>query len=227
MPISKNKNTSFFNKWSPEMAYVLGFFAADGSMTKNKRGACFVEFRITDKEILEKMQSAMGSDHTISVRNGNSEHKTIYRLQIGSKEMFEDLLGLGMTPQKSLTLEFPDVPEKYLQHFVRGYFDGDGNVYLYEYQRKDRKNKISRSLSSGFTCGSKVFLEQLHKNLKRFCFLRGGSLHYRSGAHRLYYSSIDSCKLYDFMYNDQDALFLRRKKNVFERFLQKSDNSKV
>jgi intein-encoded DNA endonuclease-like protein len=141
--------------------------------------------------------------------------------------MFEDLLKLGMTPQKSRTLEFPDVPTKYLRHFVRGYFDGDGNVYLHEYQRKDRKLKVSRSLSSGFTCGSKVFLEQLHKNLKQFGFLHGGSLHYRSGAYRLYYSSIDSCKLYDFMYNDQDTLFLGRKKIVFEGFLKKSGKSKV
>jgi len=44
MPIYKTKNENFFKKWTPEMAYVLGFFAADGSMVKNKRGACFIEF---------------------------------------------------------------------------------------------------------------------------------------------------------------------------------------
>ena len=28
MPISKTLNQDFFKTWSPEMAYVLGFFAA-------------------------------------------------------------------------------------------------------------------------------------------------------------------------------------------------------
>lgn len=27
--------SEFFNRWTPEMAYVLGFFAADGSMYEN------------------------------------------------------------------------------------------------------------------------------------------------------------------------------------------------
>jgi hypothetical protein len=42
MPIHKKVNQDFFKKWSPEMAYILGFFTADGSMAKNKRGAHFI-----------------------------------------------------------------------------------------------------------------------------------------------------------------------------------------
>jgi len=38
------------------MAYVLGFFTADGSMIRNKRGTCFIELEITDKELLEKIK---------------------------------------------------------------------------------------------------------------------------------------------------------------------------
>jgi hypothetical protein len=48
MPIYRAKNENFFKKWSPEMAYVLGFFTADGNMLKNKRGAHFIEFNTTD-----------------------------------------------------------------------------------------------------------------------------------------------------------------------------------
>jgi intein-encoded DNA endonuclease-like protein len=222
MPIYKTLNHNFFKSWSDNTAYVLGFFAADGSMTKNKRGAHFIEFHITDKEILEKIQLAIASSHKIAERSsGKSEHKTVYRLQIGSKAIFQDLLTLGMSPQKSLTLKFPNVPNQYLRHFVRGYFDGDGNVYFYEYQRKDRKSKVSRSLSTGFTCGSRAFLEKLQKKLQGLALLRGGSLYYHSGAYRLSYSTRDSCKLYNFMYNDGDTLLLERKKIVFEKFLQR------
>ena len=52
MPIYKNKNDNFFKKWTPEMAYILGYFAADGTMIKNKRGAHYIEFQSTDKELI-------------------------------------------------------------------------------------------------------------------------------------------------------------------------------
>lgn len=72
------------------MAYVLGFFIADGSMAKNKRGAHFIEIEITDKELLEEIREAIGSNYKISVRNRDKKWKISYRLQIGSKEVFSD-----------------------------------------------------------------------------------------------------------------------------------------
>jgi len=59
MPIYKKVNINFFKKWTPQMAYVLGFFTADGSMIRNKRGTCFIELEITDKELLEKLNIFM------------------------------------------------------------------------------------------------------------------------------------------------------------------------
>ena len=50
------------------MAYVLGFFAADGNMIKNKRGAHFIEFQITDKNLLEKIRELLGSNQKIAIR---------------------------------------------------------------------------------------------------------------------------------------------------------------
>ena len=56
MPIFKTKNENFFKAWSPDMAYVLGFFAADGSMYRTNRGTYFIEFQITDKDLLLKIR---------------------------------------------------------------------------------------------------------------------------------------------------------------------------
>src|SRR5580692_2106579 len=110
------------------MAYVLGFFAADGNMIRNRRGACFISFHITDKDVLLKIRSVLGSDHAIGVRLPQKEHwRTGYRLQVGSKDFFEDILRLGLTPHKSLSMKMPLVPKEYFGDFVRGYFDGDGN----------------------------------------------------------------------------------------------------
>ena len=89
------------------MAYVLGFFIADGNMIKNKRGAYFISIEITDKDILEKIREVIGSNHKISIRKEIENHKERYRLQIGSKEMFNDLLKLGVVPNKSKVIELP------------------------------------------------------------------------------------------------------------------------
>jgi len=37
MPIYKEINISFFKKWDPEMAYILGFIFADGNIIYTKR----------------------------------------------------------------------------------------------------------------------------------------------------------------------------------------------
>jgi hypothetical protein len=42
--------------------------------------------------------------------------------------MYSDLLDLGGTPRKSRTIGFPQVPEPFLAHFVRGVIDGDGTL---------------------------------------------------------------------------------------------------
>src|SRR3989344_4542443 len=128
MPVNKTLNQDFFKKWSSEMAYVLGFFAADGNMIKNKRGAHFIEFQITDRDILNQIKNLLGSNHKISIRDRNKKWKKSYRLQLGSKEIFNDLIKLGMVPRKSNILKFPKIPDVYLADFVRGYFDGDGHV---------------------------------------------------------------------------------------------------
>lgn len=112
MPIFRTKNENFFKKWSPEMAYVLGFFTADGDMTKNKRGAHFVSFYSTDKDLLEKVRLNLKSNLKVSARKLNSVyHKQAYVLQVGSKEIFKDLINLGMIPNKSLTIRMPAVPK--------------------------------------------------------------------------------------------------------------------
>ena len=40
-------NVDFFKKWSAEMAYVLGYFCADGGMFINPRGSKFILFQRT------------------------------------------------------------------------------------------------------------------------------------------------------------------------------------
>src|SRR3989344_8046642 len=126
MPIHRTINQDFFKKWSSEMAYVLGFFAADGNMIKNNRGGHYIAFYSNDKELLIKVKNMLAANHKIGLKKQALPKHPAYQIQIGSKEIYFDLLKLGLVPNKSLVLKVPVIPKKFIKHFVRGYFDGDG-----------------------------------------------------------------------------------------------------
>lgn len=207
------------------MAYILGYFAADGTMVKHKNGGCFIEFHSTDKYLIQCTRSLLKSNHVIGVRLpklGKKNWKTAYRLQIGSTEIFSDLAKLGFTQNKSSVLAMPRVPQKYLPDFVRGYFDGDGCIYFKHLKFADRKLP-RRILQSLFTSGSRSFLQDLHKVLKKHG-VEGGSLKtkHRDSGYELLFSFRDSLALYKFMYNTalDTGLYLPRKYTLFRKAIR-------
>ncbi|MDP3696736.1 MAG: LAGLIDADG family homing endonuclease [Candidatus Taylorbacteria bacterium] len=218
MPIFKAKNEDFFKKWSPEMAYVLGFFAADGNMMRHKNGGCYIELTSNDLEILEKIKKVMDFDNKISLRTRNSGIS--YRIQIGSKVLFEDLTKLGFTPNKSKTIKFPRVPTRFMKDFIRGYFDGDGCAHLGKHWAKDR-NKLRWVFNMRFCSGSPDFLEDLWRKLKK-SGIEGGYLYDKQGkGYDLVFSWKKGISLCKFMYNNVSSdMYLNRKYEIFQRALK-------
>ena len=222
-PMYRAVNHDFFKKWTPEMAYVLGYFAADGSMIRNNRGAHFIEFTSIDKSLVLLVRRALSSSHTISVRLARlSTHKISYRIQIGSKEMFNDLRSFGFMQNKSNTIRLPKIPQEYFGDFVRGYFDGDGNVYFKKHWVKARKKKKG-IFACRFTSGSKKYLEDLHRSLKNMGVAKGFILakSHQSGF-ELVLSHRDSLALYQLIYNTASCagLFLPRKYKLFQKAIR-------
>jgi intein/homing endonuclease len=199
------------------MAYVLGFFAADGYINLNKRGANFWCIQITDKQLLESIKRVIQAEHKISKRQSKDGQKPIYRLQIGSRKMCEDLRKIGFGERKTKSLCTPNVSDKVLPDFVRGYFDGDGNVW-HGLIHKDR-SRPTLAIRVVFTSASLEFLDNLKKRLK-LLDINGSIIKGKGNYYRLQYSTLSSLKLYDFMYNGciKDSLFLKRKKRIFEKF---------
>ncbi|MBU1178506.1 hypothetical protein KJ903_04830 [Patescibacteria group bacterium] len=200
------------------MAYVLGFFIADGSMTVNPRGSKYLDFHITDGDLLFKIREVLNSNHKIGEKV-LPHQKKVYRLQIGSKKMFSDLLKLGVKPRKTGHEIMPDVPNNCFRNFLRGYFDGDGNVWC-GYSHKKNHSQPILTLVTVFTSKGEYFLRSIKRLLTERLELKGG-IGYHSRAYRLNYSVVDSIKLYTFMYQDlMNDLFLARKKKVFEEFIK-------
>ncbi len=203
------------------MAYVLGYFAADGSMIQRLGGGGYIEITSTDKILLEHVRLVTGAGHKISERDRKENWKLQYRLQIGSIEWFQDLTRLGFTPNKSGTLSLPDVPPEYFNHFVRGYFDGDGCVYFAHLKYADRAHK-RWVLQTLFTSGSREFLSKLHVQLKRRGVLRGVICKKSNRGFELKFSHKDSLALYRIMYHTGEIsdLFLPRKKEKLQNAVQ-------
>lgn len=203
------------------MAYVLGFFAADGYMTQNKRGACFWNIQINDHELLKEIKRTLESEHEISTRKKlNKNEKVSYRLQIGSKEMYEDLISLGMRQNKTKSLTAPNVPDEFLGSFIRGYFDGDGHVWCGLVHKERKTSTIV--LQTVFTSCSLKFLETIKLRMENFGIKKGKISKGKGAYYRLVYSVVNSLNLYYFMYNglSSSKLFLPRKRRIFDKYIK-------
>lgn len=192
-----NINQDYFKTWSHNMAYVLGFWFADGCIYGGKM------FDITlhkkDKYILKQIAKELEY-------NGNlydNVDRQSCRINFSCKVIYNDIVALGGQERKSFSLTFPDVPEEFLPDFIRGYFDGDGSVM----------NLKNNRLNSAFTCGNKEFLKALLKILKEKAGIEGGS--FDDSSYSLKFGKKDTIRLGQYIYQNNPELFLSRKKDKF------------
>lgn len=158
-------NTIFEKIDSEEKAYWLGFLEADGCLHSGE-GDYRIELGLKEEDYhhLEKYRDFIGKNNRISHRDGTNS----YRFNFRDKKVHADLIKLGCTPQKSLTLQFPtnqQVSDKLLLPFLRGYFDGDGSFWY--------ENKFGLNILS-----SKDFLNGLKQRYIPFSGLNIYPIHY-------------------------------------------------
>ena len=139
-----NVNHDYFNQIdTSEKAYILGFIYADGCnyITEDGKTNIINFTQLKDSvDILQKIKLELESEYPILEYTQKTNEKIICRTNIRSKQLSDDLIKLGVMSKKSLIVDFPSftiVPEKFMPHFIRGYFDGDGCVW-------DGKRKKSR-----------------------------------------------------------------------------------
>lgn len=220
MGVKYDVNEKFFEKWSRRMAYVLGYWYADGNLldaSKYMRGK-YVSVTSVDKDTIFQFKTLLNSKHKIiECRPTTSGGKNSYLLRIGSHKLYDGLIEKGLYPNKSLTIKFPNIPQIFLPDFVRGYFDGDGCVYL-ERSKGKKQKLILRRLRVIFTSGSEEFLKSLQAELKRIAGLERGRLFFSHRSFQLVYPTSDSLVIFKFMYRHTHVpLFLERK---YRKFLE-------
>ena len=225
-------NIQFFKEWSAEMTYVLGLIYTDGNLhiRKDKSGyeLGILSFGQKDKELVEKFLNLMDCDAIIRFKErqefANTTSGELYYFSIGNKDIANDLINLGITPNKSLDMKFPEIPEKYFRHFVRGLFDGDGSVYL------DRNTLRVKLLS-----GSLDFIKSLNIRMANngFALRKIDTSHLlkesKPRAYFICYSSKSSVKqFYEFIYNNTtEVIYYTRKKWIFDNNQDKLNYMKL
>lgn len=138
------KNSNYFEKIdSKDKAYWLGFLYADG-YNNNQRGQIRINLMKSDGEHLKKFLNCIKAYNT-PIKYSKKEDKNTGKIYEGAyisfvdRKISDDLCKLGCIPKKSLVLDFPSediLPKEYIYHFIRGYFDGDGSLYIINTKHK-------------------------------------------------------------------------------------------
>lgn len=210
-------NSDAFSLIDSELsAYWLGFLYADGYVS-NSRDCIELALQQSDLKHLTKF------NNFVSGTNSPVLYNTRCRIGIYSKQIKQDLINLGCTPNKSLNLTFPEfLSEEYLKHFIRGYFDGDGSLTY-----TTHKNGIVVPKCS--IAGTKDFCEHLQKYLNTKGIKTSISISVNKNMlYVLYFSVKNSINLIEFLYSESN-IYLDRKYLRYTYFkennfaVQKSD----
>lgn len=126
-------NPSYFDEIDmPDKAYWLGFIAADGCVTGMERKNPRLQIKLArrDHDHLVILHRALDAQHAIRDNEQWSKGKMrpYSTLTVYSAEIVNALIGHGITPRKSLTLQPWDGPADLMPHYWRGVIDGDGSI---------------------------------------------------------------------------------------------------
>ena len=121
---------------------------------------------LAEIEPIDKFKKYIQTDKKVGYykkTNGYSDKSYEYKLALISDKLVSDIEKLGVVERKTLTLTFPDLREDLIPHFIRGYFDGDGSVFLHTRKSGDG---IHECECLGINiCGTKEFLITLSTHL--------------------------------------------------------------
>lgn len=218
---------NFFTKWSDKMVYVLGLIYTDGTIFKPERKTQkafgILSFAQKEKELVEKILNLMSCNAKIKYikqrKYTNTTAGELYLFSITNNMLYEQLTKLGLTPNKSLSMTFPEIPDEYIRHFIRGCWDGDGSVYI---------EKRNGNLKTSFVCGSlefiKVLMEHLNKHgLSDVTLYENRRSKKGNISYYFRYGTKDSIKLFHYLYDEVlESQYLKRKYEVFKNYLNKN-----
>lgn len=202
-------NNNYFSKQNHNMAYIMGFLAADGNISK-RGNRIQSQLSIKDKSQLEMIHSEIGGCEVYEYLSNGYKSCGWYCY---SAQIKKDLSVYGIVPNKTGHIYISNKLDKqYWKDFIRGYFDGDGSIC-----------KDSNGLRVTITSANEEILNDINNyfienNIKPSNIYKDHNnkcIRFRSQA------SID---IYNLLYYD-DCLCLKRKKDKYIELMKEKYNS--
>lgn len=209
-PLYSEKSTKYthdvdyFRKWSRNMAYVLGFICADGNVSRTSRngGTLHIGLAKKDKNHLEKLKGLLKTEVPIY------ENKNAVILAICSITIVNSLIELGVMERKSTILKWiNNIPDEYINHFIRGYFDGDGTVLVTKNRDTRNKNEYIYKRLQISILGTEDFLNGIKKEFCKFYGKEVGNVIKMKQCNAYRYSLASRSAIYfcKYIYKDSNA----------------------
>lgn len=213
---------------SPDKAYWLGFIYADGCILKSQKSLGLrIDIAKADVELLHKLKISLKSTHpiydhrvyTTYSKNGSD----IVSLHIVNKTIASGLHKHGLY-MKSTRDSIPSMASKFFNHFVRGYFDGDGCICI----SSREVYKVYKVYGTASFCGNVKFLSELKNILSQFAGVQSKNKIYPCSnttkiSQLSYGGQADVQRIAKFMYEGSSDLYLKRKKDKFDKVFSKGE----
>lgn len=194
-----------------EKAYILGLLMSDGWVTD-----CEMCIKLHKKDIslIEKIRDFFCPEIPIK------EIKNTVSFRLSSKKIVSQLNTYGCIKNKTYSeMHVPNISKALLRHFIRGYFDGDGTIFM---DRKYYKSNICsiyepflkelQKILSDYNIESRINVE-IREN-KEMRTPQGTTTNCKN-MYRLYVSKqTEILKFKEFLYKDA-TIYLNRK---FDKF---------
>lgn len=196
---SKKANHSFFSKWNENSAYLLGLLEADGYIADDKRIAYSAAEK--DQQLVVDTHKLLDTDVKITCSDWKGFKK--YRWTVTSPQMVEDIKKVNFRQGA-----IPKIPKKYLHHWLRGLFDGDGSIF---------PDKQTKSYKTNIVFSNKELAIQVKEYLNNKGIVVK-SVYKKTSSDRCWYFNLtakQSHKLGKLMYKNAN-IYLKRKKDRFE-----------
>jgi hypothetical protein len=196
--------------------------ATDGNLSKKPGRIAIIS---KDSELLDTVRRCLCLTALIGPHTGGFVGSHCYRLAWSDREFYDWLLGIGLTPAKSLTLGPLVVPDEYFADFFRGCLDGDGSVvtYIDRYNTSKHPGYVYTRLYVSIVSASPPFLEWLRESLRRMRGVLGSlSVNHSPGRNdmwRLRYAKRESLALLRWRYYTPAVPCLGRKRATAAPFL--------
>lgn len=203
------KNENYFDEPNPNMAWLLGFLASDGSISSSDN---HIKLGLSkkDREILERIRQEVQIENEINEYTTTSGFEVV-ELRWSSKKHKEALAKYTITPRKTFTLMPPvNLPYKYWIDYIRGYFDGDGSII----------HLNTGAWRWSVCCATPNILEWIvnyfynEYNIPKVK-IQYDKDHGNQGLYQIQYSTNSTKKIHSILYTSS-TLYLQRKKDKFD-----------